>query len=89
MTVGVCSARGGGPNKKLAKRAAAETLLQELGYSPKPPGNYFFSIQFSHLVPFKLGLVVCLIVLSIFVLALVMINILYFAFACRQQIQFN
>jgi hypothetical protein len=39
VVVGVCTAKGSGPNKKLAKRAAAEALLQELGYSPKPPGK--------------------------------------------------
>ena len=33
MTVGQQSTTGSGPNKKLAKRAAAEALLQLLGYS--------------------------------------------------------
>merc|ERR1711963_1161788 len=33
VTVGQQSATGSGPNKKLAKRAAAEALLQLLGYS--------------------------------------------------------
>lgn len=32
-------AQGSGPNKKLAKRAAAEAALQLMGYSPKLPGN--------------------------------------------------
>jgi hypothetical protein len=39
VTVGICTAKGSGPNKKLAKKAAAEALLQELGYSQKPPGK--------------------------------------------------
>ena len=33
VTVGSQSANGTGPNKKLAKRAAAESLLQMMGYS--------------------------------------------------------
>ena len=33
VTVGQQAATGSGPNKKLAKRAAAEALLQQLGYS--------------------------------------------------------
>lgn len=36
VTVGQQSATGSGPNKKLAKRAAAEALLQLLGYSRGP-----------------------------------------------------
>ncbi|KAG7160188.1 Double-stranded RNA-binding protein Staufen-like 1 [Homarus americanus] len=41
VTVGSQSAQGSGPNKKLAKRAAAENMLQLLGYSrPQPqPGK--------------------------------------------------
>merc|ERR1712106_501079 len=41
VTVGTQSAQGSGPNKKLAKRAAAENMLQLLGYSrPQPqPGK--------------------------------------------------
>merc|ERR1719357_267033 len=37
VTVGQQSATGSGPNKKLAKRAAAEALLQLLGYSRPGP----------------------------------------------------
>lgn len=37
VTVGQCSAQGIGPNKKLAKRAAAESLLTQLGYSKPQP----------------------------------------------------
>jgi len=37
VTVGHQSATGSGPNKKLAKRAAAEALLQLLGYSRPGP----------------------------------------------------
>jgi len=37
VTVGQQSATGSGPNKKLAKRAAAEALLQLLGYSRPTP----------------------------------------------------
>ena len=37
VTVNSQSARGTGPNKKLAKRAAAEVLLQILGYSRPSP----------------------------------------------------
>merc|ERR1711937_496262 len=36
VIVGQNSATGSGPNKKLAKRAAAEALLQVLGYSRGP-----------------------------------------------------
>jgi len=40
VTVGQHSTTGSGPNKKLAKRAAAEALLQLLGYSrPTPQPN--------------------------------------------------
>lgn len=41
VTVGTQNAQGSGPNKKLAKRAAAENMLQLLGYSrPQPqPGK--------------------------------------------------
>merc|ERR1719412_3356644 len=40
VTVGQHSSTGSGPNKKLAKRAAAEALLQLLGYSrPTPQPN--------------------------------------------------
>merc|ERR1719412_1715227 len=40
VTVGQNSSTGSGPNKKLAKRAAAEALLQLLGYSrPTPQPN--------------------------------------------------
>lgn len=37
VTVGQSSAQGIGPNKKLAKRAAAEALLMQLGYSKPQP----------------------------------------------------
>lgn len=37
VTVGQHSAQGVGPNKKLAKRAAAETLLTNMGYSKPQP----------------------------------------------------
>ncbi|XP_015522486.1 double-stranded RNA-binding protein Staufen homolog 2 isoform X2 [Neodiprion lecontei] len=37
VTVGSNSAQGVGPNKKLAKRAAAEALLMQLGYSKPQP----------------------------------------------------
>lgn len=37
VTVGQCSAQGIGPTKKLAKRAAAEALLNILGYSKPQP----------------------------------------------------
>ncbi|XP_048508790.1 double-stranded RNA-binding protein Staufen homolog 2 isoform X2 [Athalia rosae] len=37
VTVGTNSAQGLGPNKKLAKRAAAEALLMQLGYSKPQP----------------------------------------------------
>ena len=41
VNVGSHNAQGTGPNKKLAKRAAAESMLQLLGYSrPQPqPGK--------------------------------------------------
>jgi len=55
VTVGTCTAKGSGPNKKLAKRAAAEALLQELGYCPKPPGMTsvvkLLTLCFSHWQP--------------------------------------
>eukprot|EP00094_Tigriopus_californicus_P010878 TCALIF_10493-PA protein Name:"Similar to STAU1 Double-stranded RNA-binding protein Staufen homolog 1 (Ailuropoda melanoleuca)" AED:0.43 eAED:0.43 QI:0/0/0.33/0.66/1/1/3/106/144 len=37
VAVGSQVARGNGPNKKLAKRAAAENLLQTMGYSRPQP----------------------------------------------------
>lgn len=37
VTMGQHSAQGMGPNKKLAKRAAAEALLAQLGYSKPQP----------------------------------------------------
>ncbi|KAJ8684218.1 hypothetical protein QAD02_020010 [Eretmocerus hayati] len=37
VSVGQHSAQGSGPNKKLAKRAAAEALLTQLGYSKPQP----------------------------------------------------
>jgi double-stranded RNA-binding protein Staufen len=37
VTMGQHSAQGMGPNKKLAKRAAAEALLTQLGYSKPQP----------------------------------------------------
>lgn len=37
VTMGQHSAKGIGPNKKLAKRAAAESLLTQLGYSKPSP----------------------------------------------------
>lgn len=37
VAVGENIAQGSGPNKKLAKRAAAESMLQLLGYSRPQP----------------------------------------------------
>lgn len=39
VRVGELCCKGSGPNKKLAKRAAAEAMLLELGYSRPPPGS--------------------------------------------------
>ncbi|RXG70345.1 Double-stranded RNA-binding protein Staufen-like protein 2 [Armadillidium vulgare] len=50
VTVGTNSAQGSGPNKKLAKRAAAESMLQLLGYSrPQPqPAKPAIKLENSH-----------------------------------------
>lgn len=37
VSVGSTSAQGSGPNKKLAKKAAAEALLTQMGYSKPQP----------------------------------------------------
>lgn len=37
--MGDLTCKGSGPNKKLAKRSAAEAMLLELGYSRPPPGS--------------------------------------------------
>lgn len=39
VKVGDLVCKGTGPNKKLAKRAAADAMLLELGYSRPPPGT--------------------------------------------------
>ncbi|XP_034242712.1 double-stranded RNA-binding protein Staufen homolog 2 isoform X2 [Thrips palmi] len=39
VKVGELVCKGTGPNKKLAKRAAADAMLLELGYSRPPPGT--------------------------------------------------
>ncbi|KAJ1526837.1 hypothetical protein ONE63_008401 [Megalurothrips usitatus] len=39
VKIGELSCQGSGPNKKLAKRAAAEAMLLELGYSRPPAGS--------------------------------------------------
>ncbi|XP_037793787.1 double-stranded RNA-binding protein Staufen homolog isoform X1 [Penaeus monodon] len=55
VTVGNQSAQGSGPNKKLAKRAAAENMLQLLGYSrPQPqPGKPAIKTDGAHSDPDK------------------------------------